>query len=155
MPVIHLSVSCARSDAFSDFAPQAPFLDTPQWPTTSCIRVRAPRRGGRSRSVQSQRCIGTDAVRGPVNVCSRASTIRREAADTHAAVETVSVNIVLSMLTPRPSVSAVVHEFRTARRKLGKRRNSSWRHPRTSVANPRPYPLPVECGVPSKSKAAP
>ncbi|RNF12563.1 hypothetical protein TcG_08850 [Trypanosoma cruzi] len=67
----------------------------------------------------------------------------------------VPVNTVLSMLTPHPSVSAVVHEFRTAGRKLGKRKNSSWRLPRTSVAYPRPHPLPVECGVPSKPKAAP
>ncbi|RNC52990.1 hypothetical protein TcCL_ESM09724 [Trypanosoma cruzi] len=49
-------------------------------------------------------------------MCSRASTIRREAADMHATGERVSVNFVLSMLTPNPSVSAVVHEFcRTGR----------------------------------------
>ncbi|KAF8307136.1 hypothetical protein TcBrA4_0020800 [Trypanosoma cruzi] len=54
MPVLHVSVSCERSDAFSDFAPQAPFLGTPQWPTTRCIRVRATRRCGREKMVRPQ-----------------------------------------------------------------------------------------------------
>ncbi|EKF31575.1 hypothetical protein MOQ_004588 [Trypanosoma cruzi marinkellei] len=56
------------------------------------------------------------------------------------------------MLTPHPSVSAVVHELRTAKEKLEKRRNLSCRHPRISMANPRRYSLPVKSGAPNKSK---
>ncbi|RNC55019.1 hypothetical protein TcCL_ESM07504 [Trypanosoma cruzi] len=40
MPVLHVSVSCARSDASLAYASHASFLGTPQWPRTNCIRVR-------------------------------------------------------------------------------------------------------------------
>ncbi|RNC59175.1 hypothetical protein TcCL_ESM03243, partial [Trypanosoma cruzi] len=40
MPVLHVSVNCARSDASLAYASHASFLDTPQCPKTSCIRVR-------------------------------------------------------------------------------------------------------------------
>ncbi|EKG07085.1 hypothetical protein TCSYLVIO_001789 [Trypanosoma cruzi] len=66
VPVIHVSVSCVGSGSLLASASQALFRDTPQWTRTSCVRVRAPRRGGRSRSAQSRRSIGSDAVRGPV-----------------------------------------------------------------------------------------
>ncbi|RNF11800.1 hypothetical protein TcG_09028 [Trypanosoma cruzi] len=39
MPVLHVPVSCERSDASLAYASHASFLGTPQWPKASCIRV--------------------------------------------------------------------------------------------------------------------
>ncbi|RNC39513.1 hypothetical protein TcCL_NonESM11125, partial [Trypanosoma cruzi] len=88
MPVLHVSVSCEWSNAFLAYASQAPFLDTPTMRVT---------RGSRT-----------------VDMCSRASTVQQKGAYTHAAVDEVSVYIVLSVPTAHRSVSALVHEFRTA-----------------------------------------
>ncbi|EKG00615.1 hypothetical protein TCSYLVIO_008431 [Trypanosoma cruzi] len=88
MPVLHVSLSCVWSNAFLAYASQAPFSGT------SKMRVT---RGSKT-----------------LDVCSRVSTFQQKGAYTHAAVEEVSVKIVLSVPTPHPSVSAVVHELRTA-----------------------------------------
>ncbi|RNC34825.1 ribonuclease HI [Trypanosoma cruzi] len=66
MTAVHVSVSCAGSDALLAAASQASFRDTPQQPKTNCIRMRSPRSRGRSRRGMIQRSIGSDAVRGPV-----------------------------------------------------------------------------------------
>ncbi|RNF15664.1 hypothetical protein TcG_07038 [Trypanosoma cruzi] len=66
MPAVHLSVSCASSDALLTAASQASFRDTPQRPKINCTRTRSPRSRGRSRGRMIQQSIGSDAVRGPV-----------------------------------------------------------------------------------------
>ncbi|RNC52311.1 hypothetical protein TcCL_ESM10482 [Trypanosoma cruzi] len=52
MPVLHVPVSCARSDASLAYASHASFLGMSQWPKTNCIRVCATRCCGREKRVR-------------------------------------------------------------------------------------------------------
>ncbi|RNC51214.1 hypothetical protein TcCL_ESM11690, partial [Trypanosoma cruzi] len=49
MPVLHVPVSCARSDASLAYASHASFLGMSQWPKANCIRVCATQCCGREK----------------------------------------------------------------------------------------------------------
>ncbi|RNC51904.1 hypothetical protein TcCL_ESM10933 [Trypanosoma cruzi] len=54
MPALHLSMSCARSDASLAYASHASFLGMSQWPRTNCIRVCATQCCWREKRVRPQ-----------------------------------------------------------------------------------------------------